>query len=137
MKIETEFELEFINRFVVKNKRERLIGFASKPKSRNKMFNEFRSPEIFDPRYVTEILGSDRNTDILANIYKKHGMSGRVYVMSENEEWDAQRFQMSYIVDECMAMCIDTIGYCWKSKTAFYEWHHSGASYFLKCNDKT
>ena len=61
-------------------------------------------------------------------------MGGRVYVVSSNPEWDAKKYQMSFILNECLAACIDTLCYCWKTKTAFYEWHHSGASYFMSRN---
>lgn len=132
MKVATDLELEFIDRFVRKAKRDRLHAMASAPDKRDKMLREFSSPAIFDDRFVIEFDGNDRNRGLLPELYKQQGLGGRVYVMSENSEWDAQKFQMSYIVDECLAMCIDTIGYCWKTRMAFYEWHHSGTSYLLK-----
>ena len=131
MKIETELEVEFIERYVVPHKRDRLLGFASDPSKRNKMIQAFNAPGIFDKKYVTEIGGPSRCAGLLPDVYKEHGMGGRVYMISEDSNWDAQRFQMSYAVDECLAQCFDAIGYCWKSKLAFYEWHHSGASYLL------
>jgi len=132
--VDFKLESEFLNRFVVSTKRERLVGFASKLETRGRFLNELRSPSIFDPRYIIEINGSDRMPGTLPAIFKQYGMGGRVYVISENEEWDAQKFQMSYIVDQCLGMGFDTVGYCWKTKTAFYEWHHSESSYFLKRN---
>ena len=131
-KIDTKLEVELIRRFVTKEKQNRLVDFVSNPKSRDKFFNEIASPSIFDQRCVTEISGSQRSVGLLPDLYKEYGMSGRVYVMSAYDEWDGRKFQMSYIVDECLAQCVDTIGYCWKTKLGFYEWHHSGASYFLK-----
>lgn len=130
--INLELEKEFISRFVKKERRDRLLEFATKTDDRNRLLNELNSPAVFDSRYVVEIEGKDRTQDRLPEIYKEHGMGGRVYAISQNDEWDGNKFQMSYIVNECMAMCIDTIGYCWKTKIAFYEWHHSGASYLLK-----
>lgn len=132
MDIETNLELELISRFVVKEKRDRLLGFASSFKTRPRLLSELKSPAIFDPRYVIDFSGADRMQEVLPDIYKTHGMGGRVYVISENEDWDARRFQMSYIVNQCLGACIDTLGYCWKSRTAFYEWHHSGKSYLLR-----
>ena len=127
-----ELREEIIQFFVAPSKRERLLGFLHSKKRRESLIDEFDSPGIFDLRKVTEIEGPIRNGEDLPNEYKRLGMGGRVYIMSANDEWDDQIFQMSYIVGECTAMCIDTIGYCWKTKTAFFEWHHSGSSYFLK-----
>jgi hypothetical protein len=130
--IDPKLEAEFIERFVRKERRDRVLGFAAKENNRGRLLKELNSPGIFDQRFITKIGGSERTQGILPDVYKRNGMGGRVYVMSENDEWDGQKFQMSYIVDECLAMCIDTVGYCWKTKIAFFEWHHSGESYLLK-----
>jgi hypothetical protein len=130
--IESRLETDFIERFVRKERRQRLLEFAAKVDNRGRLLSKLNSPGIFDPRFVTAIGGSQRVSGVLAGVYKHHGMGGRVYVISENAEWDGQKFQMSYIVDQCLAGCVDTVGYCWKSKIAFFEWHHSGESYLLK-----
>ena len=127
-----ELEKEFIHRYVVKNKQGRLLEFAYNPEKRDKFLRELNSPAIFDQRYLEVIEGIERTEELLPDLYKNKGMGGRVYIMSENSEWDTKKFQMSYIVGECLGMGIDTVGYCWKSKMALYEWHHSGASYLLK-----
>ncbi len=130
--MDKKIEIEIIKRFIDPKKKERLLSFVSNPEKRDKIFYEIISPAIFNQKYVSEIKGSDREPKRIVEKYKELGLGGRVYVISANDDWDGKKFQMSYIVGECLAMCIDTIGYCWKTKTAFYEWHHSGASYFLK-----
>ena len=129
--IDPKLEQEFITRFVKRERRARVLGFASKPEKRDDMLREFNSPAIFDQRFIVGIAGALRHNDTLPDELKRRGMSGRVYTISEHHEWDGERFQMSYIVRECLAMCFDTVGYCWKTKTAFFEWHHSGETYFL------
>ncbi len=108
------------------------MELLSTPDKRQRYLDAFRSPALFDPRFVEEIGGRERTAVLLPDLYKKRGMGGRVYVVSDHEEWDGKKFQMKYIVGESLAQCVDTLGYCWKSKTVFYEWHHSGASWFLK-----
>ena len=133
--MDAALETEIIHRFVRKEKRPRLLELLSvcdKPEKRSRYLDAFRSPALFDARCVTEIGGCERTALLLPDVYKKQGMGGRVYVVSDHDEWDGKKFQMKYIVGECVAQCIDTLGYDWKSKTAFYEWHHSGASWFLK-----
>lgn len=130
--MDKKLEIEIIKRFVDPKKKNRLLDFVSKPEKRDRIFYDINSPTIFDQKYITEISGAVRNPVDLVKKYKELGMGGRVYIMSENDDWDGKKFQMSYIVGECLAMCLETIGYCWKTKTAFFEWHHSGASYFLK-----
>ncbi|RLA58377.1 MAG: hypothetical protein DRR04_11080 [Gammaproteobacteria bacterium] len=125
-----DIEHKIISLFVEKSKRKRLAGFIESGK-REMVIYAFSNPGIFDERYITEFSGGERTTENLIEQYKKLGMGGRVYIMSGNSDWDAQKFRMSYILDECLAACIDTLGYCWKTETAFYEWHHSGVSYFM------
>jgi hypothetical protein len=125
-----KIELEIISLFVKKSKQNRLIGFLESGK-RNKVIDAMNDPGIFDERYITEFVGGERSIGSLVKQYNKLGMGCRVYVMSENTDWDGKKFQMSYILGECLAACIDTLGYCWKTHTAFYEWHHSETSYFL------
>ena len=131
----TDLELELIGRFVRKSKRERLKMFAGKAKTRDKMIRAFNSPGIFAPALVTEITGPNRTVDGLLNTYRNYGMGNVVYVISENSDWDGLEMATKDILDQSLAMCIDVIGYCSKSKTAFFEWHHSGASYFLNASN--
>tara|TARA_R110002049_G_scaffold309173_1_gene517920 strand:+ start:3955 stop:4362 length:408 start_codon:yes stop_codon:yes gene_type:complete len=126
-----ELEIELIDQFVRKDKCERLKTFAAKPKTRDKMIREFNSPGIFNPKLMIEITGSNRTVERLLEEYRKYGMGDVVYVVSENYEWDGREMAVEDILEQSMAMCTDVLGYCAKSKTAFYEWHHSVASYFL------
>lgn len=130
--MDASLETEIIRRFVKKEKRPRLLELLDKPEKRARYLDVFRSPALFDPRCVTEIGGRERTALLLPDVYKRLGMGGRVYVVSDHAEWDGRKLQMKYIVGECLAQCVDTLGYDWRSKTAFYEWHHSGASWFLK-----
>lgn len=129
-----ELEIELIDRFVRRDKRERLKMFAAKQKTRDKMIREFNSPGIFNPNLMIEIKGSDRTVERLLKKYRRYGMGDVVYVVSENYEWDGREMAVEEILEQSMAMCTDVLGYCAKSKTAFYEWHYSGASYFLAAN---
>ena len=127
----TDLELELISRFVCRNKRERLKMFAAKTKTRARLIREFSSPGIFEPKLMTEFTGADRTTGNLLEVYTKRGMGDTVYVISENCEWDGKEMSTKKILEQSLAMGTDVLGYCPKSKTAFYEWHHSGVSYFL------
>jgi hypothetical protein len=128
----TQIELDFIRQFIREEKRERLAQFASKAKTRDKMIRAINSPGIFDPKVLTPIEGNDRTFEKLMATYTKHGMGSSVYVISENCDWDGKEMELLEILKFSIAMCFDVIGYCHKSNTAFYEWHHSGASYFLR-----
>ena len=131
--MDLELEQAIIRRFVIPSKRERCLAFAAEARARHKTLSLFNDPAAFDERCVTEIAGHDRaSPEQLIGRLRELGMGGRVYVMSRNDDWDGKKFQTSYIVGECVGACIDTLGYCWKTKTAFFEWHHSGATYFLR-----
>ncbi|RLB54186.1 MAG: hypothetical protein DRI90_20485 [Deltaproteobacteria bacterium] len=124
-------ELEVLKRFVKPSKRARCAGFASAERTRDRLLIELRNPGIFDERYVHEVAPSERSPERLVQMFKESGMGGRVYVISSNATWDGKKFQMSWFVEEFLARGFDTLAYCWKSKTAFYEQHHSGFTYFL------
>ena len=128
----TALEIEVLQRFVKPSKRVRCVTFASDVRTRGKVLDELRNPGVFDPRCVTEIPAAERSAVSLVAAFRKLGMAGRVYVISSNSEWDQQKFQMSWFVGEFHASSFDTLAYCWKSKTGFYEQHHSGFTYFLR-----
>lgn len=54
---------------------------------------------------------------------------GGIFWFWRNES--SRKFQLSYNLEECVGAGTDIVGYCYKTNTAFYEWHHSGTSYFL------
>lgn len=127
-----DIELKIINLFVIKPKRPRLIGLLQANK-RDQVIPYFNDPCIFDKRNISEFKGSERSLDNLVHQYSKMGMRDEIFLLSSNGEWDAKIYDLTSILDQCLMSSSDTIGYCSKSDTAFYEWHHSGVSYFLKC----
>jgi hypothetical protein len=130
--IDAKLEAEILGRFVAPAKRERCVGFVSDARTRSKVFTELRQPALFDARRVIEIPSRERTAGKLVARFRELGMMGRVYVMSSNAEWDGQKFQMSWFVATFLGAGFDTLAYCWKSKTGFYEQHHSGFTYFLR-----
>ena len=126
-----ELEIELIERFVHKEKRDRLKTFAANTKTRDKMIRELNSPGIFNPNVVNEIAGADRTVEQLLREYRKNGMGDVVYIVSENDEWDGREMAIEKNPEQCVAMHMDVLGYCKESKTGFYEWHHSGASHLF------
>ena len=130
--VDPKLEAEALTRFITPAKRERCLGFAADPRTRSKLLDELRQPSVFDKRCVIEIPTGERTPERLVQKFRQLGMAGRVYVISSNPEWDCCKFQMSWFVAEFHAAGFDTLAFCWKSKTAFYEQHHSGFTYFLK-----
>lgn len=130
--MDAKLEAEVLARFITPTKQERCLGFAADPRRRSKLLQELRQPSVFDERYVIEISAGQRTPETLIQQFRELGMAGRVYVISSNSEWDCCKFQMSWFVAEFHATGFDTLAFCWKSKTAFYEQHHSGFTYFLR-----
>jgi len=130
MAIDAALDRKIVSQFVTPSKRQRLKGLLDSG-SREKFINAFNSPAIFDDRKIHEFVGKQRDPHLLLAHYRALGMGGRVYVISEDSDWDGQKFQLSYILEECVGAGTDIVGYCYKTNTAFYEWHHSGTSYFL------
>jgi len=127
-----QLERELIDRFICKSKRERLKQFAGKSNTRDKMVRALSGPDVFEQDRLTKIEGQNRTFDGLLKIYRDAGMGAMVYVISENSDWDGQEMPTKLILEQSLASCIDVLAYCPKSKTAFYEWHHSGSSFLLE-----
>lgn len=125
-------EIEAIRLFVRREKHDRFVGFVSNERKRGEFLWALQDPAIFDPRCVTKVSGGERSVERLTQLYRSLGMGGRVYAISPRSEWDGQKFQMTYLLEQTLAQCDDVLAYCWQTRTAFYEWHHSGTSYFLR-----
>jgi hypothetical protein len=130
--VEPELEVAVLSRFVRAAKRERCVGFVSKPKTRDRALNELSTPAIFEPSCMTEFTGGSRTADQLSTEYRRRGMGPEVYVMSSRWELDGRRLPLAEALEESVARCHDVLAYCPRSGTAFYEWHHSGSSWFLQ-----
>jgi hypothetical protein len=128
---ETDLEIAVLSRFIRAAKRDRCVGFVSKPKTRARVFDELRNPAVFDPACVTTFTGADRTAEKLLVEYRRHGMGSEVYLMSPSHRLDGARMPLDEALRLSFAACVDVLGYCPASATAFYEWHHSGASWFL------
>ncbi len=120
-------EKEVINLFICRRKRERAMMFAKSQNSRPKFLRELNGPGVFVQDRMREFEGADRQFRSLIQIYRNLGMKDSVYVISENEDWDGQVMDLHSILQQANSRCMDTLGYCQESKTAFYEWHHGGS----------
>jgi len=123
-------DIEVISLFVDKERQRRLIGLVESGK-RGNIFKYLKDPDIFDPRYLTEISGREREVNKLISSFSRLGMSNVVYVISERSDWDEREFDMPEFVNTCWSEGFDTIGFYRESKTAFYEWHESGSTFSL------
>jgi hypothetical protein len=130
--VEPALEIEVLTRFVRAAKRGRCVGFVSKPKTRDRVFRELANPAIFDPDCVTRFVGANRTAEQLLVEYQRRGMGSEVYLMSSNSDLDGRRLPLAEALTESVSRCDDVLAYCVASKTAFYEWHHSEASWFLR-----
>ena len=126
-----ELEKELVKLFVRSEKRERVLMFAGKTKSRPKLLAELNGPGIFNQKLLTKFTGSQRTLANLISEYTKLGMGPDLYVISENSAWDGCTIPKSHILEATLFESTDTLGYCPKSRTAFYEWHHGETSFFL------
>lgn len=123
-------ELRIISLFVEKQKRARLRNLV-KANKRDHIIPYFNDPRVFEKKYITEFKGRKRSINFLVDQYQSLGMRDEIYVISSNVDWDAKTYRILSILDMCLMEPHDTIGFCLRSETAFYEWHHSGVSYFL------
>ena len=126
-----EHELATIRAFVVPEKRERLLGFVAKSKSRWKFIQELNHFRLLDPRFATPVSWKvdpslklwDRHLHGLANIYhqlQSKGAGGTCWVMSENKELDRQELDIEWVLEKAIDGQTTTILSCIPGKLALY-----------------
>jgi hypothetical protein len=128
---EPDLEVAVLTRYVRPAKRDRLVEFVTSPKKRDRVFDELNTSGIFDPRWLTEF-AAGRDAASLLREYTRRGMGGEVYLMCASHLFDGRRMPLADALAELVGRCVDVLAYCPASGTAFYEWHHSGSSWFLR-----
>lgn len=123
--------LEMVNLFVQKERRERFAELLSKPKRyTDGLWDLLHDPRYFDESLITKIPNSDNTIESIYEHLKKSGFGENCFVFSYTSEFDG-KFIPTLKALEDICFNTDSMLFCRKSKTGYYE-GHEGWRYVLK-----
>ncbi len=120
MSVEIELEQKVVEKYFVKERRERYLSLLSNPKSRRKFcvslchFSQELNKKLF-----TELLKDERQA-ILEKIKEKGGFKD-CYLISESSELDAKRMEIREALDAVVNTNIGTLMIFGDAQVVYYE----------------
>jgi len=116
-----EREIEIVNTFLIRAKRERYVEFLSSKKGRTKFLEKLYHFADFDPTCLAELSGLSNSADGLVAELRSRGATGQCYVMSVSEELDGVTRPIEDVIREVFASVEGTIVCCVPGMLAYYE----------------
>jgi len=127
-----EHEEAIVKAFVVRERRERLLSFATSSKNRKKFTNELAHFRWFDMRYATPVNWSvdpslklwDRHSqglDNLVRLLKSKGAGATCWVVSENTHVDGKEMTLEAALKSTIGSGMGTILSLVPGKLAYFE----------------
>ena len=115
----TELESKVINRFVIKDKRDRYLNFISKDKTRDKFTFELAHFRDLDFRLFEEVKGDERK--MIKDKIKVLSKLTDCYLISENKELDRKRLTVDEALQETIGYGMGTLVVFGDAEIVFYE----------------
>ncbi len=100
-----DLESKVINKFVLKSKRDRYIGFIQKENTRSKFIEELSHGQIFHDDLFENIHGPE--DDLIMAVVKKLGVKD-CYIISEDKSIDGQRLSIEEALSKAISPWSDT-----------------------------
>jgi hypothetical protein len=128
----SEHEQATIRAFVVRDKQERFLAFATSSKNRKKFTGELAHFHWFDQRFATSMPWkvdpslslSERHTQGIGNIarlLRSKGAGKTCWVISENAEIDGRELDLDSALETVIGSGMGTILSCIAGKLAYFE----------------
>lgn len=131
MDMDTSDEVALIKSFVVKEKRERLLGFISKPKTRAKFTSELAHFRDLDHRWVVPIESNKQTCDGIEKILRGHGAGNACHIISENKLLDGKQLPLSEALKEIVGCGMGSLLSCVPGVLAYFEGEGISDRYIL------
>ncbi|MDU0372574.1 hypothetical protein ACFPAF_19390 [Hymenobacter endophyticus] len=98
-----DLERDFINTYVVKNKRQRYLGFIESPKRRGSFLEMLYHGQDLDKRLFQDLRGSGTHeSQSIRNRFENLKNADRCYVISVNGALDGQEMLLNEAVDRAL-----------------------------------
>jgi hypothetical protein len=86
-------EIKVVEKFIIKNKRDRYIQFLSSPKARKKFIKDIGHPGVFDMELFDKVQGAEDDF-IIDRLNNLKIDSSYCYIISENANIDTMRLEI-------------------------------------------
>lgn len=102
-----DLEAKVINRFVIREKRDRYLNFIKKDKTRKKFINDLHHMNFLQPDLFDKVEGNE--FDVIKERIKYLGLLKDCYLISEISELDKKRFDIDTALRETIGRNCGTI----------------------------
>lgn len=124
--------INFIHDFILKDKQDRILIFYKNKKNWWKITNEFHTSNPFDKRRIIEIKPSEQYADKIYLYLKKEGTTEDFISLLDYLNDENYTCLLRDKLSDTVGFLIETILYCPKTRTGYYEGGHAKDRYLLK-----
>ena len=121
------------NHWVVKEKQERILLFYKNKKNWWKIKIEFHTSNSFDKKKIIEIEPSQQYSDKIYLNLKSLGTKEECYSLIDYLDGESYNCSLEEKLSDTVGFLIESIIYCPKTKTGYFEGGHAKDRYILKC----
>lgn len=125
-----ELEIKVIERFFIREKKERYKSFVSNQKLRQKFINELAHSPDLDFSLFSEVIGSEKQ--IVKKSINTLRKADDCYVISENKDIDGHRINIDTALDETIGLGMGTLLVFGDADLVFYEGEEPNARWISK-----
>lgn len=116
-----DHEAAVIRAFILPTKRERYLEFLMSPKGRAKFIAELAHFKHLNPRFASNIPGSQTNPVSLHKLLVAKGAGAKCWVISENHDLDGREMDLESALKETIGHQMGTFISCVPGKLAYFE----------------
>ncbi len=125
---------DFIHDFVTKDKQDRILQFYKNKKNWWKIINEFHTSNLFDNKKILEIEPTQQYANKIYLMLKKIGAQEECISILDYLHDESYNFKLEDKLTDSVGFLVETILFCPKSKTGYFEGGHAKDRYILKSN---
>ena len=99
-----DLEEKFIEKFLIKEKKDRYLTFVKKEKTRKKLLNELYHFKDFNWKLFKEIKNSENERDVILKKIANWKNIGTCYVISVDQLYDGKTFTVHQAIEEIVGV---------------------------------
>jgi hypothetical protein len=126
----SEHEEGLVKAFVIDSKQERMLALLRKPKRRRDVLMTLPHFKDLDRRFATIVPQPQAASSIL-RLLQSRGAPAECYVVSEDEDLDAQIMPLASALDAVVASGMGTLLSCIPGRLGYFEGEIPGKRYLL------
>jgi hypothetical protein len=123
-------ERKLIEKFVIREKKERYLGFIAKANTRRKFLSELYHFKDFDWKSFEEIPGNQNETEVILRKIDKRNITS-CYVISVDENFDGKTFSVVEAIEQVESI-EGTIKIFGEAEVVYYEGEGPNNRYISK-----